>query len=147
MDRAKLKIQLKVDEGIRYRRYLDTVGKWTIGVGHNISDDPHYHFTLADEPLSDRQVMALLEDDINETERQLDARLPWWRTLNDARQNVLANMCFNMGITTLSTFRNTLRAMKEGRFTDAAHGMEQSKWYTQVGDRAKRLVAIMRAGF
>ena len=30
--------QLRRDEGVRFKPYQDTVGKWTIGVGRNLSD-------------------------------------------------------------------------------------------------------------
>ena len=37
------------------------------------------------------------------------------------------------------TFKNTLKAMEQGRYQDAADGMKNSLWYRQVGDWAKRL--------
>lgn len=135
MNREKLAAQLTIDEGRRARIYTDTVGKLTVGVGRNISD----------RAFSEDEIDLMLNNDIKLVERSLDHSLPWWRQMNDARQNVLANMCF-MGIGTLLTFVNTLAAMKSGRYDAAADGMLKSKWAKQVGQRAVRLAEIMRKG-
>ncbi|MDQ2822233.1 MAG: lysozyme [Pseudomonadota bacterium] len=135
MNREKLAAQLTLDEGRRARVYTDTVGKLTVGVGRNISD----------RAFSDDEIDLMLDNDIKLVEQALDRSLPWWRQMNDARQNVLANMCF-MGIGTLLTFVNTLAAMKDSRYGDAADGMLASKWAKQVGQRANRLADIMRKG-
>ena len=135
MNITLLKAQLTVDEGRKKRMYLDTVGKWTVGVGRNISD----------RDFSDDEIDLMLGNDINLIAGQLDRHLPWWRQMNDARQNVLANMCF-MGIGKLLGFKNTLAAMQAGRYDAAAKGMLDSLWARQVGDRAVRLAKVMRTG-
>ena len=127
---------LKKHEGIRFSPYRDTVGKLTIGVGHNLDD----------KPLTKRAVDLILEDDITDTVNDLDSRLPWWRSMDETRQLVIADMCFNMGIGVLLGFKNTLVAMKEGRYTDAAVAMGQSKWAEQVGPRATSLISMMKFG-
>lgn len=135
MNRQRLMAQLNVDEGRRPRIYVDTVGKITAGVGRN----------LTDRAFSDDEIDLMLSNDINLVEKALDHYLPWWRQMTDARQNVLANMCF-MGIGSLLTFKNTLAYMQAGRYDAAAAGMLDSKWAGQVGARATRLAAIMRTG-
>lgn len=136
MNRERLLKQLRVDEGTRYKPYRDTVGKLTIGVGRNLDD----------RGLSPDEVDYLLNNDVKLVEMELDGQLPWWRSMSDARQEVLANMCFNLGITKLLGFKNTLQFMKEGRYDAAARGMEASMWFRQVGDRARRLVKMMEEG-
>jgi lysozyme len=64
---------------------------------------------------------------------------PWWRNLDDNRQRILANMCFNLGYPRLSGFKNFLSALQVSDFEKAAVEMMDSKWADQVGDRAKRL--------
>ena len=90
--------------------------------------------------------MHLLECDIRRVKADLDLALSWWRGLDDVRQRVLVNMAFNLGITRLLGFKNTLAAMQAGNYADAAKGMLDSKWATQVGARATRLAAMMRDG-
>jgi lysozyme len=136
MNAQRLAADLTTDEGRRPRIYVDTVGKVTGGVGRN----------LTDRPFSDDEIDLMLKNDIKGTEGDLDRRLPWWRQMSDARQNVLANMCFNLGIDRLLGFANTLTLMKAGRYDAAAAEMLDSKWAKQVGARAIRLAATMRKG-
>ena len=136
--------ELRIDEGVRYSPYLDTVGIKTVGVGHNlkarpIPEDWQY-------PLSDEQVNGLLTGDLLIVFSGLDAHLGWWRTLSYARQRVLANMAFNLGINGLLGFKNTLQRIKDGDYDGAASGMMLSKWASQVGARAKRLANLMKEG-
>jgi lysozyme len=136
LDRQKLLAQITHNEGKRPKPYKDTVGKLTIGVGRN----------LTDVGLSDDEIDYLLINDLKRTENDLDKYLPWWSSLNNVRQRVLLNMCFNMGVQGLLGFRNTLKAIQEHRWSDAKKGMLSSKWASQVGDRAKRLADMMETG-
>ena len=70
---------------------------------------------------------------------ELDKNMPWWKDLDDDKQRVMANMAFNLGLPRLSKFKKFLKAMEEGDFKTAAVEMMDSKWATQVGNRAKRL--------
>lgn len=136
VNRQRLMAQLNVDEGRRPRIYVDTVGKVTGGVGRNLSD----------RSFSEDEIDLMLANDIAGVERDLDHALPWWRQMTEARQVVLANMCFNLGIARLLGFKNTLLYMQAGRYDAAAAGMLDSVWAKQVGARAVRLAAIMRTG-
>src|SRR3990167_3386681 len=133
--RQLLRAELIRDEAMKLMPYTDTVGKLTIGVGRN----------LTDKGISEIEAYVLLENDINEHLQLLDDNLEWWRTMSENRQRVLANMAFNMGSGLLS-FVNTLAAMKRGDYETAADGMAASKWATQVGPRATRLIKMMRDG-
>ena len=128
--------ELTMDEGKRNKPYVDTVGKVTIGVGRNLTDNG----------LSNDEIKYLLMNDINGVLAELDNALPWFRGMTDNRQRVLANLTFNMGLPTVLQFKATLAAMQVGRYDDAADGMLASRWANQVGDRAKRLADRMRAG-
>ncbi len=134
--RAHLVKALILDEGARNFPYKDTVGKLTIGVGRNLDD----------RGLSDQEIGVLLENDIAIVVDELDRHLPWWREMNDVRQRVLANMCFNLGWPKLRGFVNTLAAMQRGDYQVAADGMRASLWARQVGHRAKRLAWEMETG-
>lgn len=136
MDRSLLTKELERDEGLRTKPYVDTVGKTTIGVGRN----------LTDRGISSDEAYYLLDSDITLVIADLNRSLPWWSTLTDPRQRVLANMCFNMGIGGLLTFTNTLSLIKSGAYEAAATEMLKSKWATQVGARADRLAEMMRIG-
>ncbi len=139
MNRAALKIQLVRHEGLRLKPYRDTVGKVTIGVGRNLDD----------VGISEAEAHAMLDADIDRTERALRAALPWVDELDDARQGVLLNMAFNMGVGVpgsargLLGFPYTLGLVQAGKYDEAAKAMLESKWARQVGKRATELAQIM----
>jgi lysozyme len=150
MDRTALLYALRHNEGLRLRAYRDTVGKLTIGYGHNLDAKPlSWLVTGASIPI--RVAEAILEQDVDDTLHSLDAYLPWWSTLDEVRQGVLAEMAFNMGVDAnpadgLDSFVNTLKAIEEGRWLSARDGMLSSKWARQVGDRAVVLASRMLTG-
>lgn len=123
-------------EGVRNKPYKDTVGKLTIGVGRN----------LTDRGLRDNEVEFLLQNDLQEVTQELKERLPWTEKLDPVRKTVLQDMLFNMGWPVLSGFKNTLKFIEQGEYEKAAVAMLQSKWATQVGNRAKRLAKMMHFG-
>ena len=138
-----LNAELKRDEGVRYTPYKDTRGFLTVGVGHNLDANP-----LPEEnyPLTEARVDEILDIDLKKVFSALDAHLPWWSTLDEVRQRVLANMTFNMGMGTLLTFKNTLQCVSDGKYNLAAAGMMSSAWFKQVGQRAVRLCQAMNTG-
>ena len=129
-------LQLKAHEGLRLKPYRDSVGKLTIGVGRNLDD----------VGLREGEAMFLCFCDVAVVEQALDARLPWWRSLDGPRRAVLIDMGFNMGVGTVCGFTDTLAAVKAGCFGDAAQSMLRSRWAGQVGRRAATLSRMMRTG-
>lgn len=141
---ALLIAELRRDEGVRYSPYMDTTGHLTVGVGRNLTVSPlPAGWTY---PLTDAQVNQLLTQDLQATFAQLDAKIPWWRSLDDVRQRVVANLAFNLGVAGLLTFKTALGAMQRGSYAIAAAAMMNSTWYRQVGARAQRLCYAMEHG-
>lgn len=136
MDKKRLYEQLKLHEGKKSKPYKDTVGKLTIGIGRNLDD----------RGITEEEIVFLFGTDVAIVEKELDKNLRWWRDMSEVRQRVLADMCFNLGITKLLAFKNTLEAMRTGRYNDAASGMLNSLWAKQVKGRAVRLANMMRTG-
>lgn len=120
----------------RHRLYKCPAGKWTIGYGRNLEDNG----------ISDSEARTLLMNDVLAAQRDAASLIPNWLALDVVRQNVCANMAFNMGRATLSKFVHFLAAVDEMRYEDAADEMKASKWYGQVGQRAQRLEHEMRTG-
>lgn len=144
-----LKARLPRSEGRRAKPYKDTVGKWTVGVGHNISDKGLPGFAVVElieqGALSDQSVDKLLDMDVEDTLRDCGA-IPVFKTLNVVRQSVLADMVFNMGLGSVLGFQNTLSFMAKGDWKNAAQNMLKSKWAEQVGRRAWELANLMERG-
>lgn len=135
-EREQLVTQLVRHEGVRLRPYTDTVGKLTIGVGRN----------LTDRGITQAEAFYLLSNDIDLCIHQLTASFPWFVELDPVRQRVWVDLCFNMGITKLYAFKQTLSAMASGQYEVAASRLEESKWYTQVGRRGPWIVYALRTG-
>lgn len=123
-------------EGLRLKMYQCPAGKWTIGFGHNLEDNG----------ISLEIAETLLRTDLALARMEVGAKLPWSAKLNEARQYILVDMCFNMGIGRLLTFKKMLAALEQGYYERAAAEMLDSKWAKQVGRRAEKLAEIMRKG-
>jgi lysozyme len=136
MNRDELINQLLSDEGLRLKPYRCTAGKLTIGVGRNLDD----------RGITQDEAMYLLANDVRRVYGEVSSALPWFIKLNDARQNVLLNMAFQMGTVGLLKFRNTLDHIRAGEYNQAATAMMQSLWARQTPARAKRLADQMRSG-
>lgn len=136
MNKVKLAEQLKKHEGLRLNPYTDTVGKLTLGIGRN----------LEDKGITEQEALFMLNNDVDYFYSKLCQRINWMKTLGDARQNVLVNMAFNLGIAGLMSFKKMLLACEHGNFKIAATEMLNSKWAEQVGYRANELAEQMRTG-
>ena len=60
-------------------------------------------------------------------------------SLPEEAQQVIVNMCFNMGAPRLSKFKKFIAGVNDGNWSTAAVEMMDSRWATQVGVRAERL--------
>jgi len=129
----KLKQTLVEDEGLMLKPYTRIAGKLTIGVGRNIED----------RGLTEAEAMFLLSTDIEIVLQELGKNLPWFESAPEAVRMVLANMCFNMGITRLLTFQETLAYLERGEYFEASLEILNSLWAKQVGTRAERLSRLI----
>jgi lysozyme len=136
MDYVRLIAQLRKHEGVEHKPYTDTVGKLTIGVGRNLDD----------RGLSEHEIDFLLQNDIQLVEEELDQWWPHWRSLNQTRQLVVADMMFNMGRPRLSQFKMFLAALQSSDYAAASTEMLDSKWARQVKGRATTLADMMSTG-
>lgn len=134
-----LKEDLKRDEGLRLKTYIDTVGVRTIGYGHTKNVKAKQVITL-------EEADALLDADIAVALADAKEVCKCFDKLDAPRKTVIANMAFNLGGPRLALFQRTLRAVCEGRYADASKHMLSSLWSKQVGNRAKRLAERMKTG-
>ena len=139
MNIEKLREELKVDEGCIEEIYLDHLGYHTFGIGHLITNKDKEWGEPVGTKISTKRINECFKNDIEIVFKELDRNLSWWRELPDDIQLVLANMCFNLGITRLKKFKKFLTALSEKDWELAATEMMDSRWATQVGQRAVRL--------
>ena len=131
----KLKDLLVRHEGLRLKPYLCPAGKLTIGVGRN----------LEDVGITEREAHYMLAGDIVRCVGQAQA-FPWYEGLTAARRDVVICMIFNLGLAGFKGFKNMHAAMAGGNYLQASREMLNSKWATQVGNRAIELAEMMRTG-
>jgi lysozyme len=133
----RIKAQLVRHEGLRLKPYRCTAGKLTIGIGRNLDDCG----------ISQSEAYVMLINDIMNCEKQLQAKIPdIYNGLDEVRKSVLLKMCFNLGVSGLLGFKNTLAFIKAGDWERAANNMLVSRWAKQVGCRAIELSELMRKG-
>ncbi len=128
--------QLRRDEGESPTCYQDHLGYWTIGVGRMID-------ARKGGGLRPDEIAYLLNNDIISRREALKAALPFFVELSSARQGVLINMAFNMGVANLLKFKQMLAAVEAKHWGIAAKEMLDSNWARQVPKRAVRLASQM----
>lgn len=130
--------QLRRDEGERASAYQDSLGYWTIGVGRLID-------ARKGGQLRPSEIEYLLQNDIDDCVADLRRRLPWFGSLDEARQGVLLNMRFQLGQGVYG-FTQTLELIRQGDYARAAQAMLNSLWANQTPARAQRLAKQMETG-
>lgn len=137
--------RLVINEGLRFNPYLCSAGKLTIGVGRCLDTNPltqdEINFIGHDcrtQPITKDQAFYLLRHDIDKVKKQLDKKLPWWKNLNEDRQYVLIDMCFQMGISGLLKFKKMLLNLSTGYYQQAADELMDSEYAKQTPARAER---------
>jgi lysozyme len=149
---AALRAELLTDEGHVLKVYDDATGKPigrdtlvkgnpSIGVGRNLSGNG----------ITSAESDYLLANDMDSAEGELLATLPWVSALSTGRQVVMFSLHFNMSLHNVAHFLNGwphfIGQMQAGQYEQAAHNLETTEpWASQVGARAPRLAALVRAG-
>lgn len=122
-------------EGLSILPYPCPAGHLTIGYGHNLENG-----------ISKETAEFILREDLYNAVEAVSKQVPGWQKLNEARQFVLVDMAFNMGIQKLLTFKKFLAALQKKDYSTAAKEMLNSRWAGQVGRRAKELAEMMKKG-
>ena len=145
MNKDQLRQELAEDEGCKYSVYLDHLNLPTFGIGHLITEsDPEFGQPIGTE-VSEERVRKAFNLDVAVTIDECKVLYSDFDDLPEECQHVIANMMFNMGRPRLSKFKMMKAAIDNRDFNEAAEQMIDSRWYTQVPNRAKRLVDRMRA--
>jgi len=144
MNIDKLREELASDEGCKYEIYLDHLGLPTFGIGHLITkDDPEYGKDVG-SVIEQSRVQSAFNLDVTVTIEDCQRLYKDFNDLPEEVQLIIANMMFNLGYPRLSKFKGMKAGVDSRSWASAADEMVDSKWYTQVPNRARRLVARMR---
>lgn len=155
-----LSSQLGEAEGRFKSMYKDSVGVPTIGQGFNLIKDNakkriealglNYNDVLSGKtPIDDAQIDTLFADDTVIAQNSARKTFPNFDSMSETHQKALTDATFNMG--SFAKFPNFVKQMKAGNYNAAAKelsvgadGKSKSKWLTQVGKRAERIIAQIR---
>ena len=135
----RLREMLKRHEGVRTHAYEDHLGYVTVGVGRCLDENVGLG-------LSDEEIDYLLMNDIHTCRRELESAYDWFEDLDSVRQEALIDLSFNIGQTRLRGFVKALGHMADGNYTEAGDEFYDSKWATQVGDRALEICQMIKSG-
>ena len=139
MNINQLREQLKIDEGVKYEVYDDHLGYKTFGIGHLVTANDGEYGAAIGYPVSEERVNAVFDKDVETYITESKTVFPNLDELHEEAQQVIVNMCFNMGAPRLSNFKKFVAAVNDGNWSTAAVEMMDSRWANQVGVRAERL--------
>ena len=145
MDIVKLRKQLEIDEGVVHEIYLDHLGYPTFGIGHLIRDDDPENGSEVGTSVSNDRVIDAFNADLESVMFDCQRLYQNFKSLPEEAQQIIANMMFNLGHPRLSKFKGMKAGVDSEDWNRAADEMIDSRWYQQVGPRAERLLARMRA--
>lgn len=132
------KEMIKVHEGLRLDKYLDSRGFPTIGYGHLIEKG---------ESMPDRitkQKADELFDMDYEHHKAAAKKIPGYDQASGLQKAALIDLTFNMGPAWASGFPSFKKAFAAGDYDRAGKELVDSAWYGQVGRRAPTIVNLIK---
>ena len=126
--------KIKHHEGFVEHVYDDSLGIPTIGYGFAIKD------LILDEDIAEEILIRKLE----KLKRNANSRFKCLEDMPVEVQEVVVNMCYQLGVTGVSKFKKAISAMQERDWITASEEMLDSKWAKQTPNRAKELSNIVK---
>lgn len=151
---------LKLDEGLRYKAYIDTVGKTTVGIGFNMDSpnakslwlhaDVHESFSAVyngQTSLSTNSIVSLFNTCIDSCRVDLESLFEDFETYPEYTQLALINLIFNMGKPVFSQFHTTINLIKAKEFNKASDNLEHTAWASQLPVRSARVRKLLTGDY
>lgn len=144
--------RLAFHEGCRLEPYKDHLGYWTIGIGRCYEKNPitkeeeKVIGTCWEKGITKNGAYYLLRNDIKRCIKELEKKIPFWKTLSDERQYALLDMAFQLGSDGLLEFRKMLSALGVGNYAEARRQCLDSKYARQTPIRANRIANCLASG-
>ena len=125
----KLIDSIKIHEGYVSRVYKDSLGIDTIGYG----------FAIKDLNLEEDICQIILQRKLESLEKRINKRFEWYKDMPQPIKDVVAEMCYQMGVTGVSKFKKTINFLKNKQCRMASVEMLDSRWANQTPGRANEL--------
>lgn len=132
INRDRVLAALRASEGLSLEAYQDSMGTWTIGVGHTFGVGKGMTCTR-------EEAEAWLSRDLDVAIDALHHHLPWAQSLPVAGHEALVRACFNLGITRLLGFGKMLSACRHRQWAEAVYEAWDSRWAREVPHRVRHI--------
>ena len=129
--------RIKAHEGYRRFAYECSEGRLTIGYGTMIENGGH--------GIPEAIAEALLTDYLNVIWAKMYAKT-WFTDLNQARQDCIVEMCYQLGITGVSGFKNMISRLQAKDWEGASKEALDSAWAKQTPARAAEVAERLAQG-
>jgi len=120
---------IKHHEGYVGIVYKDSLGIDTIGYGFAIKD------LELDRDICD----IILERKLRALSDSIHLKFNWYKYMPPEIQDIVTEMCYQLGVTGFSNFRKTIAYLQNKQFKEASVEMLDSRWADQTPNRAKEL--------
>ena len=127
--------QIMEHEGFRSGVYQCTEGHDTIGIG----------FKVADLELDLDIAKEILQRKLDLLIKRVNNRFSWVSKAPEPIQNVVYNMCYQMGVSGFSKFKKTIQYLIDEDYNSASREMLESRWSRQTPNRSIELSNIVKA--
>lgn len=119
--------RIKEEEGFRSRVYRDTEGFDTIGYGTKL-------------PITEEEAEMLLRYRFDLAKKEIDY---FCTEVVDEAKEIIYEMAYQLGVKGVLSFKKMFKALNDLDYKRAAEEMQDSLWFTQTPNRAKRLIKRM----
>jgi len=127
---------IKMEEGYRSSVYLDTLEKPTIGYG----------FLIDSLELQEDICQLILMRKLEKLIKNIKFNFKWFDDMPENVQDVVINICYQLGVSGFSKFKKTIQFMKNKQWDKASIEMLDSKWAReQTPQRALRLSETVKS--
>ena len=121
--------KIKEHEGYRASVYQCTEGFDTIGYG----------FAIKDLQLSEEICDIILAEKLAKLQFDISNKFDWFDDSPELVKDVVTNMCYQLGISGFSKFKQTIYYLETEQYEEASVGCLDSLWAKQTPNRAKEL--------
>jgi lysozyme len=129
------KTEMSLIESIKqHEGYVGVVYKDSLGI-----DTIGYGFAIKDLELDKDVCDIILERKIKNLQDRVKNKFSWYKYMPPEIQDVVMEMCYQLGVTGVSKFKKTITYLQNKEFKNASIEMLDSRWAKQTPNRAKEL--------
>ena len=135
INRKKLSVRIKKNEGYSDTIYLDRLNNKTIGYGHLIKKEDRL---IEKKKYKKFFLNSLFENDLSLAIKDYKKHFSKY-SFSQNISEVLVEMIFQLGIQNVLKFKKMIKALRKEDYQLAVYEMENSKWNKQTPFRVKTL--------